>query len=155
MKRRFVNIAVFGIVLAACFLLLTAWQGDTVYAAKALEAPAPDAVAAEEERIKDLAAIIEAHEKVKKAEIMICGETAVAAIRCDAIYFRSENQAVKRDIAKILKDEGFTEVFVTKDQDIFLKLSDLRQNPAGKSRGGGYAEAKKDILKTVKERERG
>jgi hypothetical protein len=90
--------------------------------------------------------------KVKKAEAFIYGDIAVIAVRTDAIYFASENAALKETIKNAVLRAGFREVYVTKDSDIFLKIAEADAAYSKNRSNTEYSNAKMNILDIVKKR---
>ncbi|MDR3264310.1 MAG: YhcN/YlaJ family sporulation lipoprotein [Clostridiales bacterium] len=91
--------------------------------------------------------------KVKKAEAFVSGDVAVIALRCEAIYFHSENVKLRADIERRVSVMDIGKVYVTTDTDIFLKIAAANAAYAESKSGAEYIKAKENILKTVTERE--
>jgi catabolite regulation protein CreA len=102
--------------------------------------------------VEDLKQAAFENPKVKKVEAYIYGDSAVIAIRCDAVFFRSENLAICGEIKKKVEKKGFREVYATKDTDIFFKISEMEKTYKKNGNASEYAKTKESILKKVRER---
>jgi hypothetical protein len=90
--------------------------------------------------------------KVRRVEACVRGNAAVIAIRCDAVFFRSENLAICDEIRKKAERAGLSEVCVTKDTGIFFKIAEAEKTFAKNGNKTEYIKAKESIFKAVKGR---
>ncbi|MDR3293379.1 MAG: YhcN/YlaJ family sporulation lipoprotein [Clostridiales bacterium] len=92
--------------------------------------------------------------KVQRAEVFVYGDIAVVAVRCNAVFFRSENLRILNGIRDALLESGFREAYVTKDAELFYKMARAREEFEKSSSSAQYNEEKKKLLAIVKEREK-
>ncbi|MDR2046899.1 MAG: YhcN/YlaJ family sporulation lipoprotein [Clostridiales bacterium] len=91
--------------------------------------------------------------EVHGAAAYVYGDTAVIAVKCGAVFFRSENLAICGGIKKRVSDMGFREVYVTKDIDVYTAIAEAEKKYNAKKNEKDYAAMKESVLKKVKERE--